>query len=69
MDFKTGIMPFLQAIKKAASVDAAFYSVSNKAHAYILFCLDRNDILSLRTFLALSNSELDFLTFGQGFEA
>jgi hypothetical protein len=30
--------------------------------------LEQGNVLSLRTFLALSHSELDFLTFSQGFE-
>lgn len=33
------------------------------------YCLCSNDVFSLRTFLALSYSELNALTFGQGFEA
>lgn len=31
--------------------------------------LQDDDVLSLRTFLALANSELNLLTFNQGFEA
>ncbi len=35
----------------------------------VIQCSDRDDVLSLGTFLALGDRELDFLAFGQGFEA
>ncbi len=38
-------------------------------YAYRTRGSDRDDVLSLRTFLALSNCELNLLAFGQSFEA
>src|SRR5690554_1964897 len=35
----------------------------------LVCCLNSNHIFCLRTFLALSNSEFNFLAFGQSFEA
>ncbi len=47
---------------KNGPLGSVFYSVTELGS-------DSGNVLSLRTLLALRNSELNFLTFSQGFEA
>lgn len=53
------VLPFLYRLTVASAV-------SRNARES---ALQDDDVLSLRTFLALANSELNLLTFNQGFEA